>query len=156
MRASDGQKSSRVVVRVDVQDRFSLQFVRMTFSPFGGADQGLFFTIPSAVNDRALGPPTGFRQLADGLGFSQNRDHSTDGIFRTVDPSVMMIAANNPFVGELAPTEAGDHVVGWNCIEVELEREVHRSFPWTEVIRDGQGAAPGRRSHRTLQRTKQW
>src|SRR5215468_10868099 len=114
----------------------------MRFSPFSGADQCLFFTIPRTINDRALGSPTRLHQLTDGLGFSENCDHSANRIFSAVDPSVMMITTNNPFIGELASPEPGDHIVGGNCIEIEFERKMHRGSSGAQVIRDGQSPSP--------------
>src|ERR1700680_1274781 len=111
MRPAHAEKSARVSVRIDVEDSFLLQLGGVRLRPFRGTDQGGLFAVPGAVNDRSLRPPARFDKLADGVRFAKYGDHSTDGIVRAVDPRIVMVCPDDPFIRPLASAQPRDDVV---------------------------------------------
>ncbi|EFF49205.1 hypothetical protein XAUC_04100 [Xanthomonas citri pv. aurantifolii str. ICPB 10535] len=71
--AAGVEKAASIAVGVDIQHRFASQLVGVLLGPFGGAEQAGFFAIPAGVHQRALGTLTLFGQLANRLGFGQQR-----------------------------------------------------------------------------------
>src|SRR6266852_7184774 len=107
------EKTAAIGVGIDVGDRVFAQFVEMVLHPFGGAEQSRLFAIPRAINNGALGLPTRFDEFTESAGFLELRDEAGDGIFRAVDPGVVVIAANYPLIGIAATGDVRDHVVDW-------------------------------------------
>ena len=85
----------------------------MGFDPFGGAEQHGFFAIPRGVDDGAARLPALLEQHPQSAGFFQQRSLAGDGIFGAVDPGIVMIAADDPFVGGNTAGNFGDDVVDW-------------------------------------------
>ena len=58
---------------------------------------------PSRIDERAPRTPAGLRKLADRAGLFHHRDHAADRIVRAVHPRVVVVAADDPLVGQLRP-----------------------------------------------------
>ena len=82
----------------------------MLFGPFGRADQPLLFRVPAGDDDGALRSPSNLQQFADAVNRLQHGDGSVDGIHRTVDPRIAMVARDYPFVRILRPRNLADYV----------------------------------------------
>ena len=144
------QEAAAVAIGVDVDRRLALQFGGVRLRPLGGAEQARFLAVPRAVDDGALGLPALLEERAERAHLFHQRPGAGDRIFRAVDPGVVMIAADDPLVGELAAGNAHDHVVERLGVPVELQLQVHLGGPGTDVIGDGQRAAPGGPAPRAL------
>src|SRR5258708_34977794 len=99
MRTLSFKIAASVAVRVDVNGGVLFEFVGVVLRPFCRSQQHGLFAIPRAINNGALGFPSLLEQFAQSAGFFQQRDLAGDWIFRAVDPSVMMVAANHPLAG---------------------------------------------------------
>src|SRR5579871_3145655 len=71
VRAFHGKKAASIAVRIDVKSGMLLEFVAMILSPLRGAQQHGLFTVPRAIDDRALRLPSLLEQLAQGARFFQ-------------------------------------------------------------------------------------
>src|SRR5262249_6303809 len=148
-------EAASVAVSIDVKSGMLLEFVTVKLSPLGGAQKHGLLPIPRAVDDGALRLPSLLEQLTQGAGFFEQRDLPGDGIFRAVDPAVMVVAADNPLVGRLGTGNAEDHVI--DRLDVPVERDLQVDFRRTgaNVVGDGQGAAKAFRRDRALESGQQ-
>ena len=96
-----------------------------------------------------------FRQLCDCFRFFQHRYLAADRIGRSVDPCVVVIAANDPFVRPLAAAQPGDDVARRHHVPVELQLEVDTRRARSDVIGNRQRSAPFLRRYGTRYRTQQ-
>ena len=65
------------------------------------------------------------RSIPKRAGFFQQRSLARDRIFGAVDPGVMMIAANDPFVGRDAAGNLGDDVVHRFEVPIEFDFQMN-------------------------------
>src|SRR5918912_1857863 len=105
VRAADAEEAAPVRVGVDIDGGVSLQKVRVRLGPFGRTQQSWLFAIPRRIHNRPLRLPPGLDQETYGARLLHQRDQPADGVIRAVDPCVVMVAANNPFVRALAPAK---------------------------------------------------
>src|SRR5262249_3853321 len=120
MRSCRAEPPLPVTVRVQVQHRFLLELVCMSLGPFGGAEQALLFSIPGTNYNRPPGLPPLLAQLAKRVRCFHDGDHPARGIVRAVDPRIVVIAVDDPFVWIIASSDPADHVVK------SLQRPVER------------------------------
>ncbi len=113
-----------VAIGVDIGDGVLAQFIIMCFGPFSGAEQAGFFAVPEAIDDSAVRLPALLEQLAERAGFFQFGTGAGERIFGAIDPSIVMVAANDPLIGILRAGDFGDDVVQRLAIPVELEMEM--------------------------------
>src|SRR5579863_5218707 len=91
--------AAAVAVGIDVHDRVLVEFVGVSFDPFCRTEETWFFTVPRAIDYGALGLPTLFDQFAERARFFDHGGLAGERIFRAIDPSIVVIAANDPLVG---------------------------------------------------------
>ena len=115
----------------------------MLLHPLGGAQQARLLTVPAGVNDAALGPPAGFPQRAQCLGFAHHRDFARQRVRGAEHPAIIMVAAHDPFVLLRRSGQRGDHV--GNGLQrpfgLHLQMHLHAVVP-AETIMERQAAAP--------------
>src|SRR5437764_12511830 len=92
------QGTSSIGVAVDVHRGMLLELLSVVFGPFGRAEEHGLFAVPGAVDDRALRFPALFEQQGERSSLFQQCYLSRNGIFGSVHPGIMMIAADNPRV----------------------------------------------------------
>ncbi len=85
----------------------------------------------------------------------KKRDLTGERIVGSVDPPVMMIAANDPDIGFLATAHLGDNIVDRLDVPVEGELEMNFGRARAKPVGYGQSAAPGFGHHRALHRGQQ-
>ncbi len=100
------EKAAVVAVGIEIDDGVLLEFVGMLLDPFGRAEKAGLFTIPRAIDDRALGAPALLPQFAESAGFFEQGRLAGERILGAVDPRVVMIAANHPLIGLRQSREA--------------------------------------------------
>ena len=118
------------------------QILVVVLDPLGRAEQRLLLAIPCGVDQRPLRAPSLLCELAKRARFLEDDRHAGTGITRTVDPRVVVVAANHPFVRIGRPLHPRDDVVNRHAVPVECELQVHTRRAGTEVIGDRQRAAP--------------
>ena len=101
MRAAGAKEAAPVAIGIDISDGMLTQFGGVSFGPFSRAEQPWFFAVPEAVNNGAIRLPALLQQFPQRARLLHFRTRSRDGIARAVDPRIMMIAADNPFIGIL-------------------------------------------------------
>ena len=98
-----------------------MQLFRMGFDPFRRAEQAGLLAVPYGVDNRAFRPPLRFCELTDGPGFFEHWDEAADRIARAVHPCVVMIAADDPFIGAFVSAKPRNDIVRRHDIEIELQ-----------------------------------
>ena len=93
------EEAAAVAVAVDVDDGLLSQLRVVLLDPLGRAEQPRLFAVPRRVDDRALRPPALLQQLAERARLLELRRHAADRIAGAVHPRVVMVAADDPFVG---------------------------------------------------------
>src|SRR5438093_2407946 len=146
--AGSRQSSLPVAVAVDINDGLRLQLVGVLLRPLGGAEQALLFPVPSGQNDAPLRPPALLEELAKCACLLQDCDHAAYGMGGAVDPRIMMVALDDPFIGKSAPLYARDDVIRGVKIPVAGNLEVHQRRSGAQVIGRRESAAPRFRSYR--------
>src|ERR1700683_3232105 len=96
----------------------------MGLGPFGGTEEGRLFAVPEAIDDGAVGLPALFHELTEGARFFKLGAGAGEGIFRAVDPGVVMIAADDPLIGKFGAGNFGDDVVEGLAVPVEGDGEM--------------------------------
>ena len=104
-------KSAPVAIGVDISDRVLFKIRGMRLRPFGGTEQPRLFAIPEAVNDGPLRLPALLQQFGKPAHLFHFGDRAGKRILRAVDPRVVMIAANHPFVRIFGARNPHDHVI---------------------------------------------
>ncbi len=149
------QVAAAVGVRVDIHGGIAAQFLGVVFGPFGRAQQSLFLAIPNAQDDGALGLPS----LVDQGGQPARLFHQGAGprnrILRAVHPGIVMVASDDPLVRISVAGNARNHVVNGLGIPVEHGPQMHLGGTGTDMVGDGQRAAPALGRHRTFERRQQ-
>ena len=97
----------------------------MVFTPFGGTDQTLFFRVPTSDNDRAFGLPSGLEQFAEAVDGLKHRGRTAVRIDRSVDPSIAVIACNDPFVGRGSAANFADDIPDSAVLVILFEVHFH-------------------------------
>src|SRR5208282_1620844 len=145
--------AAAVAVGIDVGDGVFAKFLGVRLDPFGRAEQAGFFAIPRTKDQRALGLPTLLHKLAERASFFEHRGLAGQRIFGAIYPAIVMVAANDPFIGVNRTGNFRDDIVE------RLERSPVRfhyqvNFPGTrtDVIADTEAAAPRLRRYGALQR----
>lgn len=142
MRASKVESGAGIRVGVEVDDCLFTELVGVLLDPFGRADEAPLFRIPTGEEDRAFGLPSladGFCQGAGGL---HQGGIAADRVCGAVDPGVMVIAVDDPFVWELAAADGAEDVAPGRDGPVEGDPQAHLGGAGTDVIGQRQGAAP--------------
>ncbi len=154
--ATDVDETAIAAVRVDVGDRMFLEIGGVVLGPLGRADQPRFLGVPSRVDHGPLRAPSFPCQCRYRLGFGKRCHHAGDRIRGAVIPAVMVIAANDPFIGIFAPPQTCDHVVGRHHVPVELRPHAHPRRARSEMIGNRKTAAPFGRYDLAIQCGQQW
>src|SRR3972149_6855096 len=111
MRSCDAEVSASVRIAVDIKNRFLFQLIGVSLGPFSRPDQTLFFGIPCTVDNRPLWSPPLLQQLAERPCLFQDCNHSRCRVLSAVDPGIMMVSPEDPFVGILCPANRRDDIV---------------------------------------------
>ncbi len=106
----------------------------MGFGPLRGPHQARLLAIPAGIHQRASWSPTGLEQGADGARLGELGDHACQRIPRAFDPGVVMVAADDPLIGEVDTFESGNHVVDGLQAPLGLDQQVDFCRPRSEVI----------------------
>ncbi len=114
----------------------------MVFGPLRRSEQRGLLTIPEAINDGARWLPALLQQLAERSRFFELRACAGERVLGTIDPGVVMIAANDPLVREFRAGDARDDVIEGFAIPVETDGQVRLRRARPNVIGQGQSAAP--------------
>src|SRR4029077_16141722 len=69
VRSLDAEIAAAIAVGINVGDAMRAQFVVVLLGPFGRAEESAFFSIPRAINDRALWFPAGLDEFAESSRF---------------------------------------------------------------------------------------
>ncbi len=118
------------------------ELVGVGFDPLGGAEQGGLFAVPKAVDDRALRLPALLEKIAEAVGLFELGAGSAEGVAGTVDPGVVVIAADDPLVGHGGTGDLCDDVVERLAIPVEGESEMRHDLAGAGHVRERERAAP--------------
>ena len=129
------EEAAAVAIGVEVSDGVLFQFVGVKLGPLGRSEQGRLFAVPEAIDDGAGGLPALLEQFAEGACFFEFRAGAADGISGAVDPGVMMIAANDPLIGELFAGDGCDDIVERLAIPVEGDGEMGHALCWGRSCR---------------------
>ena len=78
----------------------------------------------------------------DAAGLLEQADRAGKRVGGAEDPAVVMVAAQDPFLGPLGAAHPRDHVVGRRQLPIEFELEMDRGRAGADVVGDGQRAAP--------------
>ena len=109
-RAEYFARNRRVVVHVS--HGFGREFVAELLRPFGRANHAVFFHVPVANFEGALGALAFFGHFAQRFRECQKHGRTAVGVGCAKRPSVVMAARNYPFVGKFAPRERSHNLVG--------------------------------------------
>ena len=117
----------------------------------GGADQALFFGVPTGKHHGAPGTPSGFQQFANAVHGLQHGRRAAAGIGGAKHPGIAMIAGNHPLLGILRAPQGADHVP--DGPQAVILRQVQADFgrSGTNVIGKRQRALPLARRNRAAQ-----
>ena len=127
----------------------------MLLGPLGGSEESPFLTIPQREYESAARLPTRFQQLAERPCRFEKSRRAARRIRCAIHPCVMMVAVDDPLVGEGNAIDAGDDVVQRPLLPVEHELQLHAGRPGTQVIGDRQRAPPVLRRDRPAKRLQQ-
>ncbi len=113
-------------VDVEHQDDLFIDLLGVFLSPFGRADQAVFFGVPACVDDRAPGLPAVFHGCTQRVAHLERGCGSAAGIDRAVDPGVAMVADHDPAIGLDCAGEGRDDVP--DLSDVVFHRDGHRDL----------------------------
>ena len=147
--------AAAVRVRVDVHDRLASEFVGVLFGPLGRAEQSFLLPVPRAVNDSSSRLPSLPQELRKPPRFFEQRHLAGDGIFGAIDPGVVVVPANDPFIGKVTARDPRDDVVNRLDVPIENRLQVNFGRPRAETIGDAHAAAPALGRDRSAERGKQ-
>src|SRR4029079_517606 len=123
------QPALAAAVAVDVGDRLSRQFLFVLLDPLRRAEQAPFLAVPRCEDDGALRLPPGLQQRAEAARGFHERDVAARRVRRAVHPRVVMVAVDDPLVGELRAVYPDDDVVGRSGLP--HERPCETAYSWT-------------------------
>ena len=121
MRARHAEVASAIRIGVDVGYGLLDQFGLVGLDPFGAAEESLLLAVPGGVDDRPPGPPTLFEQGGKAAQFLHLGDQSRQRIRGAVDPTVAMVAPDNPLIGTFGTGNPDDHVMERDPVPVERQ-----------------------------------
>src|SRR5215831_16073263 len=107
----DIKKTTSVAVRVDINGGITPELIGVIFSPLRGAEQHGLFAVPGAIFDGPLGLPSLLEQLRESSSLLQKRNLGGNWILGSIDPCVMVVAADDPLVRRFRTGNCEDHVV---------------------------------------------
>jgi len=113
--------------------------------PFRRTEQSGLFSVPRAIDDGPLRRPALFDELAEAARFFQHCGQATQRIFGAIHPSIVVVAAHDPLIGERRSAQPRDHIVERFLVPVEGQLEVRAPGSGAEAVGDRQAAAPLRR-----------
>src|SRR5215212_9881238 len=108
----------------------------MRFNPLGRAEQSGFLSVPCRIDNRAFWFPAAPHEFADCARLLHLGHKTADGIVSAVDPGVVMIASDNPFVWSFAAAKLRYDIIGRNSLPIEFELEMDCGRPRPQVIRN--------------------
>src|SRR5690348_9382096 len=123
----------------------------MRLGPFGRSQQTGFLAVPEAVNDGPLRLPPLLPQLRQPTGLFQFRARARYRVTSSIDPGVVMITANHPFVRISGTWDTCNYVIERLAVPAELQMQVRLGRTRPHVISERQIAAPGFRNDITAQ-----
>ena len=141
-----------VAIRVEISNSMRGQLWRMRLNPLGRAEQRRLFAIPEAVDYRALRMPALLEQFAQSACLFELCARARKGIACTVDPRIMVVAANNPLIRQRGTGNRRDHVVERLPVPVEADRQMCHRHAGADFISERQAAAPALRHKLAVQR----
>src|SRR5512143_4134060 len=98
MRPFRAKQAPPVTVGIDVGDRVLLQLRGMRLGPLRRSQQARFLAVPEAIDNSPLRLPPLLSQFRQRACFLQFRARARYRVTCSVEPGVVMIAANHPFV----------------------------------------------------------
>ena len=155
MRPGQFEVPAAVRVAVQVGDGAGHELVRMSLDPLRGPEQARLLAVPGRIDDRATGVPSLTHQIPERAGFLEQRALARQRILGAVDPGVVMVPADDPFVRGAAPGDARDHVIQGTRVPIRAHAQVHLGGTGSDVICDPQAAAPFPRGDRSSHRRQQ-
>ena len=99
MAARGAEEAAAVAVGVDVDERLALELIGVRLGPFGRAQEARLLTVPAGVDDGPRRPPALAVELSQRLGLAHQRDLPGERVGGAEHPAVMVIAADDPFIG---------------------------------------------------------
>ena len=128
----------------------------MLLGPFRRADQARLLGVPARIDERALRPPAGLGERADGFRLLHQDDIAGKGIVGAEHPAVVVIAAHDPLIRIVLALHDGDDVVDGLLAPVRLDQQVdRRRADAADMVRDRQHAAEIGRGHAPASRFQQ-
>src|SRR5258708_22617001 len=106
VRALHTQNAAAIAIGIDVDYALALELLAVRLGPLGGAEQPGLLAIPRAVDDGALRFPALLQQRTHRAHFLHHGNEARDRILSAVHPRVVMVAAYDPLIGELAAANA--------------------------------------------------
>ena len=94
-------------------------------------------------------------QFSQRASLFQHAHLAGDGVFRAIDPAVFVIAAQNPLIGLLGSGDLSDDVIQRHGVPVECQLQVNFRGPRTNVVGNGESAAPLLWSHGAFERCEE-
>ena len=137
MRAIHPEIAAAVAVRVDVGDDLVAKLGGVTLRPLDRSEESRLLGVPGREHEGALRAEALLDQLPNRACLLEHGDHAAHGIGGAVDPGVVVVAPDHPFVGPLGALQDRDHVVGGLTFPVEGQLETHLRRSGAEVIGDG-------------------
>src|SRR6266542_7049998 len=127
----------------------------MRLGPLGRAQESRLLPVPGAEQDRAAGSPAFLHKSPEGARLLEERGQAADGVARSIDPGVVVVATDNPFVGEYRSRDPRDDVAHRCDLPVEGDLEMDLRRAGTDVVGEGQSATPFPRSEGARKRGEQ-
>src|SRR6266436_427419 len=127
----------------------------MLLGPFGGAQESRLFAVPRAIDNGALRLPSGLDQLTENPRLFNDGNLTGDGIFRAVNPAIMVVAANHPLIRKSGTLNFSDDVVDGLDGPVRFHFEMNFRRARAYVVGHAEATAPLCRSHAAVQRREQ-
>src|SRR5271170_7654955 len=124
MRPFRAKQSPPVAVGIDVGDSVLLQLRGMRLGPLRRSQQARLLAVPEAIDHGALRLPSLFKQFRQRACFLQFRARAGYRVACSIDPGVVMIAANYPFVWIPGAWYTCNYVIERLAIPAELQMQV--------------------------------
>src|SRR5258707_6889958 len=110
------------------------ELIGVRLDPLCRSKQSRLLSIPRGVDDRSLRPPSLRIQSAECARLLELADESGDGILRAIDPRIVMISADHPFICFCGSRNLCDYIVDRLETPVRFDSHVHFCGPRAESV----------------------